>query len=159
MLTFCAQNWTFKNRKSARFSSVLRELKGFNKVYMPLATRNFKNIILLILKDKVASTPCGFFRCTKLFSHKTKGAPSPKARDFHQFFSSCGSQRARPYRKPSKYSLSFTNITSEIKTMGCWCVQTFFSAQKQGFTSPKSARFSSVFSLNFLHHTNVWCRA
>ena len=95
----------------------------------------------------------------KLFSHKTKGAPSPKARDFHQFFSSCGSQRARPYRKPSKYSLSFTNITSEIKTMGCWCVQTFFSAQKQGFTSPKSARFSSVFSLNFLHHANVWRRA
>ena len=46
-------------------------------------------------------------------------SPSPKARDFHQFFSSCGSQRARPYRKPSKYSLSFTNITSEIKTMGC----------------------------------------
>ena len=159
MLTFCAQNWTFKNRKSARFSSVLRELKGFNKVYMPLATRNFKNIILLILKDKVASTPCGFFRCTKNFSHKTKGAPSPKARDFHQFFSSCGSQRAPPYRKSSKYYLSFTNITSEIKTMGCWCVQTFFSAQKQGFTSPKSARFSSVFSLNFLHHTDVWCAA
>ena len=55
---------------------------------MPLATRNFKNIILLILKDKVASTACGFFRRTKLFSHKTKGAPSPKARDFHEFFHS-----------------------------------------------------------------------
>ena len=25
---------------------------------------------------------------TKLFSHKTKGAPSPKARDFHEFFHS-----------------------------------------------------------------------
>ena len=86
MLTFCAQNWTFKNRKSARFSSVLRELKGFNKVYMPLATRNFKNIILLILKDKVASTACVFFRCTKLFSHKNKVAPPPKARDFRRFF-------------------------------------------------------------------------
>ena len=86
MLTFCAQNWTFKNRKSARFSSVLRELKGVNKVYMPLATRNFKNIILLILKDKVASTACVFFRCTKLFSHKNKVAPPPKARDFRRFF-------------------------------------------------------------------------
>ena len=86
MLTFCAQNWTFKNRKSARFSSVLRELKGFHKVYMPLATRNFKNIILLILKDKVASTACVFFRCTKLFSHKNKVAPPPKARDFRRFF-------------------------------------------------------------------------
>ena len=159
MLTFCAQNWTFKNRKSARFSSVLRELKGFNKVYMPLATRNFKNIILLILKDKVASTACGFFRCTKLFSHKNKVAPLPNARGFPPFFSFCGSQRAPPYCKPSKYCSSFMNVTSEIKTMGCSCVQTFFSAQKQGFTSPKSARFSSVFSLNFLHHTDVWCRA
>ena len=53
---------------------------------MPLATRNFKNIILLILKDKVASTACVFFRCTKLFSHKNKVAPPPKARDFRRFF-------------------------------------------------------------------------
>ena len=59
-----------------------RELKGFNKVYMPIATRNFKNIILLIFKDKVASTPCGFFRCAKLFSQKNKVSPPPKARFF-----------------------------------------------------------------------------
>ena len=53
---------------------------------MPLATRNFKNIVLLILRDNVASTPCVFFRCTKLFSHKNKVAPPPKARDFRRFF-------------------------------------------------------------------------
>ena len=151
----CAKKGKFEDPKSARFSSVSRELKGFNKVYMPLATRNFKNIILLIVKDKVASTPCGFFRCAKLFSHKNKVATSPKSRDFHKFFSFCGSPRAPPYREPSKYSLSFINITSVSKTTGCWCVQTFFSANKQGFTSPKSARFSSVFSLNFLHRPNV----
>ena len=78
----CAWKGKFENPKSARFSSVSRELKGVHKVYMPLATRDFKNIILLIFKDKVASTPCVFFRCAKLFSQKNKVSPPPKARFF-----------------------------------------------------------------------------
>ena len=163
MLTFCAQNWTFKNRKSARFSSVLREFKGFNKVYMPLATRNFKNIILLILKDKVASTPCGFFRCTELFSHKKlKVWPPPKARGFLNL-SIWFAQTF--FLLPTLLHFSIPNMifmhsrVSWSSLDGIHAVKTFFSAQKQGFTSPKSARFSSVFSLIFLHHTNVWCRA
>ena len=78
----CAKKGKFEDPKSARFSSVSRELKGFNKVYMPLATRKFKNIILLRVKDKVASTPCVFFRCAKLFSHKNKVSPPPQARFF-----------------------------------------------------------------------------
>ena len=122
-----------------------RELKGFNKVYMPIATRNFKNIILLIFKVKVASTSCGFSRCTKLFSHKNKVAPLPNARGFSPFFSFCGSQRAPPYRKPSKYCSSFVNKTSVSKTMGCWFVQTFFSARKQGCTFPKARGFRRFF--------------
>jgi len=44
---------------------------------------------------------------------------------------------------------------SGFNCMRFFSLRKTFLAQKQGFTFPKSARFSSVFSLNFLHHTDV----
>ena len=81
----------------------------------------------------------------KTFFAQNQGCTFPKSARFSWVFSFCGSQRAPPYQKASKYCSSFVNKTSVSKTMGCWFVQTFFSARKQGCTFPKARDFRRFF--------------